>query len=318
MELTNNLLTVIVNTEPVKFIQAVNNYYSALTENTKKTYTAAIQDFLKFKNIGINEIITINKADIIRYAEHLATQYRNATLNLKITALRNLFNELEKVINGFTSPFNNLSKAEKNLLNRPTEKKIKREAVLTEPEINAILTHLCERYKQNKRLIYFRNHIIFSLLIKSGLRISELINAKKNDVLNISGTYYLRIIGKGNKERSIIIPDNIYKMLCDYNSKINNQSEYLIIKENGGLLNRRELHLFIQRIGAKILNKKFSPHTLRHSFATIQLIEKKKSLTAVSQYLGHSSTAITANLYIHDCLNKNDIDALGGIMEIAD
>ena len=317
MELSNNLLTVIINNEPVKLIQAVNNYYSALTENTKLTYAAAIQNFLKFKNIGINEILTIRKTDLLKYAEHLSGQYRNATLNLKITALRNLFNELEKIINGYNSPFNNLSKAEKNLLNRQTDIKIKRDAVLTEPEINAILTHLCERYKQNKRLIYFRNHIIFNLLIKSGLRISELINAKKNDVLNINGVYYLRIIGKGNKERSVIIPDSVYKMLCEYNSKIINQTEYLIIKENGCLLNRRELHLFIQRIGAKVLNKKISPHTLRHSFATIQLIEKKKSLTAVSQYLGHSSTAITANLYIHDQLNATDINAIGGNMGIA-
>ncbi len=130
--------------------------------------------------------------------------------------------------------------------------------------------------------------------------------------MNINGVYYLRITGKGNKERSVIIPENIYKMLCEYNNKINNQTEYLIVKENSGLLNRRELHLFIQRIGAKVLNKKISPHTLRHSFATIQLVNKGKSLTAVSQYLGHSSTAITANLYIHDQLNAADINAIGG------
>ena len=274
MELSNNLLTVIVNNEPVKFVQAINDYYAALTENTKQTYTAAIQDFLKFKNIGLNQIMTVSKTDILKYADYLAAQYRNATLNLKITALRNLFNELEKVIAGYVSPFNNLSKAESNLLNRKTEKKIKRDAVLTEPDIETVLNHLAARYTQTKRLIYYRNHIILNLLVKSGLRISELINAKRGDVVNINGTYYLRITGKGNKERSIIIPDNIFNMIGEYTRETKMESAYLITKENGGQLNRHELKLFINRICKKVLNKNATPHTLRHSFATRDLSRK--------------------------------------------
>jgi integrase/recombinase XerD len=60
-------------------------------------------------------------------------------------------------------------------------------------------------------------------------------------------------------------------------------------------------------VGLKTLGKNISPHTLRHSFCTNMLLVKNKSLKAVSNYVGHSSTSITADMYVHSQLVPEDV-----------
>ncbi|HPG30708.1 MAG TPA: tyrosine-type recombinase/integrase [bacterium] len=259
----------------INYEMCLKKYYAALSPNTGFVYKLALNDFLKFMNIGMNEIINISKTDIIRYAAELEKKYSNNSFRSKIMALRNLMLELEKINKNFISPFNTLSKIEKHLLRKDIKRKINQDDLLREPEIEKILNHFSDKFKQSDNIKFFQIHLIFNFLIKTGLKVSELINAKKNNVINNNGVYYLRIIDKNDKERSVIIPDNTYKMLCIYNQLINNQTEYLITMPINKKLDRQKVFNIIQKTGNKILNKSISPSTLRHTFAVYYLIKKK-------------------------------------------
>jgi integrase/recombinase XerD len=83
--------------------------------------------------------------------------------------------------------------------------------------------------------------------------------------------------------------------------------KYLFETGNHNSYSRCYLWREIKKVGLKILGKNISPHTLRHSFCTNMLLVKNKSLKAVSNFVGHSSTSITADMYIHDQLKVEDV-----------
>ena len=108
-----------IETELIKLFPALNEYYLTLQQNTKLIYRIVWNDFFNYLNIELSAIPKITKTDIMIYVSYIDKKYNNATFNLKIIALRNLFKQLEKNIEGFNSPFNNMSKIEKHLLNHP-------------------------------------------------------------------------------------------------------------------------------------------------------------------------------------------------------
>lgn len=142
---------------------------------------------------------------------------------------------------------------------------------------------------------------ILELLYASGLRVSELVNLKLSNV-NLSNGY-VRCFGKGSKERIVPIGNESKKALEIYLKereiallKSNKNSEIFFIRENGSFLNRQDVFRFIKDLG-KIVNKKISPHVIRHSFAT-HLLENGADLRVVQELLGHSDVS-TTQLYTH-------------------
>jgi integrase/recombinase XerD len=142
---------------------------------------------------------------------------------------------------------------------------------------------------------------ILELLYASGLRVSELVNLKLSNV-NLSNGY-VRCFGKGSKERIVPIGNESKKALESYLKereksllKSNKNSEIFFIRENGSFLNRQDVFRFIKDLG-KIVNKKISPHVIRHSFAT-HLLENGADLRVVQELLGHSDVS-TTQLYTH-------------------
>lgn len=153
-----------------------------------------------------------------------------------------------------------------------------------------------------------KNELIIHTLYSTGLRVSELINIKLKDckILNEDGIKYISvsIVGKGNKERKIKLNLSLYEKI----KKVFSSKEYLFETKNNKPFNRQAIYRIINRAGEKALGtKQVHPHTLRHSFATELLVKENKSLKAVSKYLGHSSTAITSDFYIHDELSIKDL-----------
>lgn len=148
-----------------------------------------------------------------------------------------------------------------------------------------------------------RNKAMLETLYSSGLRVSELIN------LQISHIYtdveFIRVIGKGNKERLVPIGSEALKHISIYKEHIRNKlpqypkfSDVLFLNKFGKPISRIMVFLVIKSLAEKInLNKKISPHTFRHSFAT-HLIEGGADLRAVQQMLGHSSIT-TTEIYTH-------------------
>lgn len=148
-----------------------------------------------------------------------------------------------------------------------------------------------------------RNKAMLETLYSSGLRVSELIG------LQISNIYFnvgfLRVIGKGNKERLVPIGSEALKQIEIYIEHVRKKlpqypkySDVLFLNKRGTPISRVMVFIVIKNLAEKInLNKNISPHTFRHSFAT-HLIEGGADLRAVQQMLGHSSIT-TTEIYTH-------------------
>ena len=151
-----------------------------------------------------------------------------------------------------------------------------------------------------------RNRAMLEVLYSSGLRVSELVDLKLNNVYNDIG--FLRVIGKGNKERLVPIGSDALKFLKLYTDEIRGNTPhkppqkgfemYVFLNRNGRKLTREMIFMIIKGLALEIgLNKNISPHTFRHSFAT-HLIEGGADLRAVQEMLGHESIT-TTEIYTH-------------------
>ena len=143
--------------------------------------------------------------------------------------------------------------------------------------------------------------VIMELLYSCGLRVSELVNLKLNDI-DISSKY-VRCFGKGSKERIIPVGKQALEKLNNYLpqrelvfKKYNLSSKKLLVNDFGRFINRQDVYNFIHKRG-KLIHKNISPHTLRHSFAT-HLLENGADLRVVQELLGHSDVS-TTQLYTH-------------------
>ncbi len=168
-----------------------------------------------------------------------------------------------------------------------------------------------ETVKQMIGKVDIKDQLIIKMLYKSGIRVSELtaIKLKDCEVVNYKNGLCVKILihGKGSKERYINIDTNLFETI----KLIFAGQEYLFESVNGKALSRQFIYKVVNRAGMRVLGtKQVHPHTLRHSFATYLLIEEQKSLKAVSSYLGHASTSITSDYYIHDSLDISDIEAI--------
>lgn len=152
-----------------------------------------------------------------------------------------------------------------------------------------------------------RNKAIVEVLYGCGLRVTELISLKRSNIYEESG--FIKIIGKGNKERIVPIGTVALKMLNIYINEVRvhipiqeGYQDYIFLNRNGKNLTRVYVFLFIKALSEKInLRKTISPHTFRHSFAT-HLIEGGADLRAVQEMLGHTSIT-TTEIYTH--LDRN-------------
>ncbi len=148
-----------------------------------------------------------------------------------------------------------------------------------------------------------RNRTIIETLYSCGLRVSELVGLQLSDLFFEEG--FIRVLGKGNKQRFVPINTQTQKYIINY---INDIRVHINVKkgfEDTVFLNRRGKNLtrvmiftIVKNLAIKIdLKKKISPHTFRHSFAT-HLLERGADLRAIQQMLGHESIT-TTEIYMH-------------------
>jgi len=148
-----------------------------------------------------------------------------------------------------------------------------------------------------------RNRAMLEVLYSCGLRVSELVELKLFQLHFDEG--FIRVIGKGNKERLVPISAKAIRELNNYFEQTRNTQKiqkgfenYVFLNKNGRNITRVMVFTIIKQLAKKIgLNKPISPHTFRHSFAT-HLVEGGADLRAVQQMLGHESI-ITTEIYTH-------------------
>lgn len=249
----------------------------SLSENTIKSYSSdllELADFMRTENINLdqaNERRTIN--NFIRSLKK--NDNSSSTINRKIVSIKGFFSWLLE---------NELITHDPTLdLELP---KIVRflPKVLSVKEIDNILAN-CNSPLETA---------IVELLYSGGLRVSELIHLKLNDV-NLKSKYLI-CKGKGNKERLVPIGNRAKYALEVYLNSIDNmyntsENSYLFTNNKNKPLDRQDVWRLIKNI-SKNLDKSVSPHTLRHSFAT-HMLENGADLRTVQELLGHSDISTT-------------------------
>lgn len=172
---------------------------------------------------------------------------------------------------------------------------------LSYPEIEKLLEAIDQSTPEGGR-----NRAMLEVLYSSGLRVSELVDLQLNNIYADIG--FIRVIGKGNKERLVPIGRDALKYLKIYTDQIRGalphkpaqkgNDSYVFLNRNGRKLSRVMIFTIIKNLALKIgLKKTISPHTFRHSFAT-HLIEGGADLRAVQEMLGHESIT-TTEIYTH-------------------
>ncbi|MAE14852.1 MAG: tyrosine recombinase XerD [Crocinitomicaceae bacterium] len=280
-------------------IKGYENYLKIEKSLSSNTVDAYIRDINKMDGFFNSEdskkkINSINHEDFQNYLAHLNGLKINARSQSRvISSMRSFFKYLmiEKIID------NNPSEL---LENPKTGKKLPE--FLTIDEIDLMVSQI-DRSKSDGE----RNIAILEVLYGCGLRVTELIELKISEIYWKEG--FIRIIGKGNKERLVPLGKIASKHLKIYlneirvHQKIDNQFvDHVFINKNGKKLSRVMIFKIIKKLTEKAgIQKNVSPHTLRHSFAT-HLVEGGADLRAVQEMLGHQSIT-TTEIYTH--LDKN-------------
>lgn len=270
--------------EFLDYISAIKNY-SDYTENNYEIDLFKYEEYLNRHQLNY---LKINYRDISCFIMELKkSNYKSTTINRILSSLRSFYSYLEKNHKINTNPF-------KLVNNIKTEKRLPN--YFKYDEFEQMLSVIDDSD------LGIRNRLIVELLLSTGLRVSELSNIKMDDI--DSHSREIRVLGKGNKERIVFFGNMSSKCLDNYlnNSRKNllkeKTSDYLFINNNGGKLTERGIRLIIDNIVKKsCIKSKVSPHTFRHTFATIMLNEGC-DIRSVQEFLGHSSLS-TTGIYTH-------------------
>lgn len=263
--------------EEYKNYLLIDRHYS---DNTIASYMNDIDIYMNYLNEHNIDYKNVLEKDIIKYIDYLNDK-NELTIAHQISVLRNFYKFLilEKVIT--KSPLENidLPKLTKKLPN-----------VLSVDDMLKLLDiNLCNMYD-------YRNKAMLELLYATGLRVSELINLKVEDV-DLDNDF-VRTIGKGSKER--IVPFNDYakaallKYINEYRPMFFKKevSEYLFLNNHGKVMTRQGFFKILKELAYEKGIKDISPHTIRHSFAT-HLLNGGADLRSIQEMLGHSNLATT-------------------------
>lgn len=254
--------------------------------HTVKNYLKDIEQFVNFNNKKID----IDENDIKKFLEFLGRKkYSRNSITRKIIAARNFYKFLIKT-----------KKIEKNpflyILTPKTGKKLP--GVLTEKETENLLTAAT-----GTDFISLRDRSMLELIYSTGIRVSEIINLDISDIDFVNEE--IKVFGKGGKERIVPAGTVALNILRCYIKKLKkiDSSGVLFINKNKKRLTQRFVELMIKKYAKMAgIEKKVTPHTLRHSFAT-HLLDRGADLRSVQELLGHSNLS-TTQIYTHLSIQK--------------
>lgn len=264
-----------------------NNNYS---QNTIKTYSSIIHKFTTYLK---NQIAIYNEKEFIKYFNSYILylkQGKNVSQNYiyLVTVVVKKFLEFNNIhfLDSITTP--------KRIKSPPN--------FLTQKEVKQLLDSITwdENSDSDFRIITkLRDKLIVTLLYSSGLRVSELINLTVDNV-NFKGKQ-LSIVGKNNS-RVILLDESTKQLIQKYLEKRTQKSNYLVVNKSGNPLTPRYVQLMIKKYGNESgIEKKITPHILRHSYAT-HLFEQGVNIKIIQQLLGHSNLS-TTQIYSQDANN---------------
>lgn len=268
----------------INYLEYERNY----SNNTIIAYKNNILQLINYlESININDIRCVKYETIRGYLSYLhENKYKSKSISRMISSMRSFFKYLKGENTITNNPMTLISnpKLEKKLPKYLTINEV--EKILNVPDMND--------------KIGIRDAFILELLYVSGIRVSELVNIKLNDIEESQRR--IKILGKGNKERYVLYgsrcSDLLKKYLSVRNSFLKFPSEYLLLSKTGRKINTREIRNIINRIKTKAgISISISPHTFRHTFAT-HMLNEGADLRAVQELLGHENLS-TTTIYTH-------------------
>ena len=255
--------------------------------NTIIAYQNNIDNFIMYlESIKINNI---NKVDYLIIRSYLKVLYEHRftkkTISRYISSLRSFFKYLYNKRYISSNPMLLIS-------NPKLDKKLPQFL-----SVNDVERLLCSPKLDNT--LGIRDALILELLYSTGIRVSELVNIKLEDI-NFS-LKQIKILGKGNKERYVLYGRICSTLLEKYITVSRNKldchkSVYLILNNRGNQITTRAIRDIIDKYDANI-NIHVTPHTLRHTFAT-HMLDEGADLKSVQELLGHENLS-TTQIYTH-------------------
>lgn len=265
--------------------------------NTILSYRTDLTQFYLFFNITDDKseqdvIKNINYKDIKEWIYSLSeNKMSNKSINRKISTLKKYYKFLlrEEIISA--SPLTKILSPKQN-------KKLTK--FVNQDQIDKLLDD--ELFSNSKN--QHTDKIIISLLYGTGMRLSELINLKVNDIF--INERKLKVIGKRNKERFIPLHEGLIeeiKEYIDYRKTLMPENDFLLLNINGKKLYAKYVYRVVNKYLSIVttIDKK-SPHVLRHTFAT-HILNNGAELNAVKELLGHSNLSAT-QIYTHNTFEK--------------
>lgn len=279
--------TVLRNTLSIDINQAINHFLfhceaKNLNKSTINFYKDKLQLFRNFIStlFELKDINSINVPIIKHFINWSKTQNKSnlatSTLRGNIVTLKIFFKFL------YEEGYIKINPTEGIKLPKLQQKVIR---ILSEEQIKALLT-----IPDKNTFIGYRNYCILLTFLDTGIRLSELINLKINDIDWLTNTFF--IVGKGNKERQVPFSLILKKVLEKYirlRGDIEGQN-LLFVNQFGERLKPRRVQEFIKNYGRKagITNVRVSPHTFRHTFATYW-IKNGGDIFTLQRILGHTT-----------------------------
>jgi len=259
-----------------------------LSSNTINSYRRDLLAFAKFieNNTG-SSLLEVRHEDITGYLSHLNDlKLASSSLDRKMDSLRTFYKFLiaERYIG--ENP---------TALIEPLRSWSKLPTILSIAEMESLIN-----YPDTSKPLGLRDKALLEIMYACGLRVSELVDLRINDVNPEIG--YIRCVGKGNKERVIPVGsmalEAVKKYLDSGRPLLNPKDDCLLVNYKGEKLTRDGVRRIIQEIAKSAgINKKISPHTLRHCFAT-HMLEHGADLRSLQEMLGHASIS-TTQIYTH-------------------
>ena len=265
----------------------------SLSRNTWEAYLADVQKFVQYPEITGNERgpLEVQRDDLEKFIHWVND------LGLEATSQARLISGI-RAFYKFLLVEDLLDDDPTDLLESPRlQRKIP--VVLTVSEIQQMLAAI-----DLSEPLGLRNRAILETLYACGLRVSELVNMRRNNLFLEAG--FVKILGKNNKERLVPIGAEAAKYLVQYLTQVVDvqgnakpgQEGYVFLNRLGSKLTRVMVFYIIKDLALKAgIQKTISPHTFRHSFAT-HLVEGGADLKAVQDMLGHESIT-TTEIYTH-------------------
>ena len=280
-------------TQQKKWVETARRYRTyikvekRLSENSVEAYMRDLEQFAHF--VLVKWDVPPRKVEremVERYLEWLYDEGREKSSQARmLSGIRSFFNYLLLNDEIQSSPAEDIS-APKTNRTLPD--------VLTTDEIDRLIASIEVDTVKGRR-----DRAIVEVLYSCGLRVSELITLRVSDLF--FGEGYIRVIGKGDKQRLVPISDlarERISLYLDERKAAKSNEEVLFLNNRGKQLTRVMIFTILRRAALRAgIDKKISPHTLRHSFAT-HLLEGGAGIRQVQELLGHESI-LTTEIYTH-------------------